>query len=179
MQEFSVRICQERWKGAWRFPPFAFPAPHMHLLCGAVPRRAGTPDVTGRHAALGALPRAVQVSPSLGVGTSVIPFQWSGKLRPRAVRGLPKVTVRIELCLAPSALCALEVLARACHAKCCVSDLGVTLWSGYLPFSLPCTPKWRPAPPLDALSMKMDFSAPGRCFAFKAPWAAGSRTSKG
>lgn len=95
------------------------------------------------------------------------------------MRGLPRVTVRIELCLAPSAPCALEVLARGCQAKGCVSDLVVTLWSGCLPFSLPCAPKWRPVPSLDALSTQMDLSAPRTCFAFKAPWAAGSGTFKG
>lgn len=109
----------------------------------------------------------------------MIPFYWSGKLRPEAVRGLPKVTVRIELCPVPSALCALKVLAQGCHAEGCISDLGVTLWSGCFLFSLLCPPKGRCAPSLDALSMKMDFNAPGRCFAFKVPWAAVSRTSKG
>lgn len=95
------------------------------------------------------------------------------------MRGLPKVTVRIELCPVPSALCALKVLAQGCHAEGCISDLGVTLWSGCFLFSLLCTPKGRCALSLDALSMKMDFIAPGRCFAFKEPWAAVSRTSEG
>lgn len=111
----------------------------------------------------------------------MIPFYWSRKLRPGAGRGLPKVTVRIDLCLAPSAPSSLQVLVQGCHAEGCVRDLGVSLWSECLPFLSPVPPNGdlSPALSLDALGVKLDFGAPGRCFAFRVPWAARSRTSEG
>lgn len=125
--------------------------------------------------------RVLQFSASLEVGTSIIPFYWSRKLRLRAVRGLPKVMVRPELCLAPLASCCLKVLAHGCRAKGWVSDLGVSLWSGYHPPSslLPPNGDPPPAPSPDALSRKKDFDAPGQYFTFRAPRTAGSQTSKG
>ena len=130
----------EAWPSLPR--PLPPPCPHMGVSSAALPegslRRQECPrcGLSTRHT-------APQFSADLEVGTSINPLYWSRKkLRPRALRGPPKVTVRSELGLLlqhPAASRFWPTLPRQGG----VSDLGVSPWSGCHPHFLSFTPKWR------------------------------------
>lgn len=121
-------------------PPLALPASTMGI--GSVP----LPKLVLRHQEVHVLGSSgsthmLSISHPTLSWALVLPCFTRTANRPRVVRVLLKFAARTELHLAPSVLCCLEALAQGCHTKCWVSDLGVSLCSGYHPFFS----KWRPS----------------------------------